>query len=588
MRKSALIALALVSALSWQAAARQNLVLNGSMEFGAGAGAIDPQVPANWSEFGTNVERSPTVNLAPAGGGYALKAFGDADSSSAGASQTIDGIAAGDSITATVQVYTPSFDKLDGSGSAGLVIEFLDLFGGTIDLQSVYPLDANSPADTWTPATIGPINVPGGAVDVRVTCRLRWNPGDISGAAYWDDAQITVNGGANLLLNGDFETAGNSPGQSTQGIDDWDGFNDQEKSAAYADHGSSSLQLGTREPYSGLYQFMGLLGPNEQIRMRAWALNPSTEPLQATTRVGIKLEFEADANVAPPEEVLAFDPNATVDEWHLVELETTVPDDMTVARIVMIYVGDPNETGSVYFDDAHAGATSAPGDNLLLNSGFDTGPGGVPDDWVPFGPDGAAAKDCFAVSRSGFCSLKTNGTTVSGATQEISVTPGQNLYISAYLQSAAFNPIIEPATVAGIKVEWAVGGVPADIDIGDQDNVIDDSAPLDTWIPLTINFTMPSDGAAIAQFTNLIETGTALSGYGYLDSCEAVVLNRFDGSDVNGDDLQDMIDAAWLQRTYTGAGAGMLPFNGMTFDHDDDVDVDLDDAEYFAPRMTGP
>jgi hypothetical protein len=35
------------------------------MEFGEGAGAIDPQVADQWTEFGINVERSPTVNYYP-------------------------------------------------------------------------------------------------------------------------------------------------------------------------------------------------------------------------------------------------------------------------------------------------------------------------------------------------------------------------------------------------------------------------------------------------------------------------------------------------------------------------------------------
>jgi hypothetical protein len=81
---------------------------------------------------------------------------------------------------------------------------------------------------------------------------------------------------------------------------------------------------------------------------------------------------------------------------------------------------------------------------------------------------------------------------------------------------------------------------------------------------------------------------SATTGKAYFDACEAVVLNRFDGSDVDGDDDQDLRDFGWFQQCFTGAGAGVLPYNGLVFDSDDDDDVDLTDYGYFEPRMLGP
>jgi hypothetical protein len=563
--------------------ARQNILLNGSMELGPGAGGIDPQVPAEWVEFGENVERSATVNFEPPDGGWALKAFGDPGGTSAGASQIVDNVTPGQSVSASVWLYTPSFDKLGGTGEAGLVVEFLDFFGGTINLQTDYVLTAQSPADTWIEAFVGPLTAPAGTEKVRISCRLGWNPPDISGAAYWDFAELTVDGN-NVLLNGDFEEAGNSPGQSSVGIDDWLGFNDQEKSDDYALDGDHSLRLGVRETYNGLYQNMRTLEPNDQIRLKAWVLNPSIDPLQDPSRAGIKLEFDAASDVPAPEEFLGFTGAEPTDTWTLVEYQTTVPADVTVARVVAIYVPDPNETGVVYFDDMHAGATANPGDNLLANESFETGTG-VPTGWTDFG---TASKDCFSVFRTGVCSVVASDVAVAGVWQEVTVTPGQDLYVSTWVQTPGFNPITGPLTAAGIKVEWFAGGVPDDIDIGAQNNEIDFTAPLDTWIPMTIDYTMGPDESALARFTTLTIKGVAQTGAAYFDACEAVLLNRFDGSDVDGDDDQDLVDAAWLQRTFTGAGAGLLPFNGLTFDHDDDVDVDNADFDYFDPRMTGP
>jgi len=586
-------ALALIAGLSAPAAlwARQNILKNGSMESGPGAGGIDPQVAAEWTEFGVNVERSDAFNLIPPGPGHALKAFGDGDNTSVGAYQEVTGVSPGQSVTASVQLYSPADDKLRASGQAGLVLEFLNLFGGLITMHETYVLDADSPADTWIPATLGPLAAPEDTAQVRVTCRLQWSPGDILGAAYWDDAQLTIDDGPNQLLNGDFETAGVGQGQSTVGIDDWLGFNDQEKSEDIAEHGIASLKLGTREPYSGLYQNMRVLNDGDHLYMIAYALNPSSDPLAGTSRVGIKLEFDANVDVPPPEENLAFDETADPNVWTLVELETTVPPEATIARVVCIYTGNQETSGAVHFDWALAERGSAPGVNQLLNESFELGPGGQNglNDWTEFSSSvSEAQKSCFEVpAYEGICTARATGQDVAGVYQEITVTPEESLLISAYL----YTPDDEQLTGtgrAGVKVEWAVGGVPEDVDIGGPDNTIDPGAPQDTWIPLTIDYTMPAGSSALTRFTNLIERGTAMTGTVYMDSCEAVVLNRFDGSDVDGDDDEDNHDIAWFQRCYTGAGAGGLPFNGIVFDSDDDEDIDWTDWNFFAPRITGP
>ena len=593
LQKTTLLGLLVSLVLPVGALARDGIVKNGSMESGPGVGGTDPQVAAEWTEFGINVERSGAYNIVPEGDGHALKAFGDGDSSSVGALQEVLNISPGDSVTASVQLFSPTNDKLRGSGEAGLVLEFLNLFGGTISTEQAYELDVDSPSDTWIPVVLGPYTAPSGTTKVRVTCRLRWTPGDVLGAAYWDDAQLTVDGGANLLLNGDFETAGVGSGQSSTGIDEWLGFNDQEKSDDVAEHGSYSLKLGIREPYSGLYQEMDVLNAGDNIFMLAWAWNPSEDPLVANSRVGIKLEFAANGETPPAEENLPFDESANADEWTLVELSTVVPDEATIARIVCIYLADQSTTGEVHFDMATAERGGAPGVNQLSNPSFESGPGGVNGitDWTEFRTSGMseAQKSCFEVPcYDGICSMRATGETVAGIFQEIDVVPGETLDLSAFLYTPSSNQLTGAAGLAGIKVEWALGSIPDPVDIGGSGNTIDASAPTDTWIPLVIDYTMPAGTSAIGRFVNLIEKGSAQSGTIYIDSCEAVVLNRFDGANVDRDDDQDMHDFTWFQHCYTGAGVGSLPFNGIVFDSDDDDDIDLVDWHYFAPRITGP
>ncbi len=569
--------------------ARQNIVQNGSMESGQGAGAIDPHVPDQWTTFGLNVERSDQYNFTPPGAGHSLKAFGDGSNTVAGAYQLVSNVAAGQSVVASVQLFTPGNDKLSGSGQAGLVFEFVNQFGGTIQSFEVFPLNASSPGDTWIPASLGPFTAPANTAKVRVTCELLWTPNQVSGAAYWDGAQGQINGGSNQLLNGDFETAGHSTGQSPNGIDQWTGFNDQQKSGDVAMDGQYSLKVGMREAYNGLYQNMPALQDGDHIVLRAFGWNPASDPLTANSRAGIKLEFAVNGNVPPPTQVLTFDANAQVDTWVRVDVTATVPALATIARVDCIFVGDSTTTGAVYFDDAWAELGSQPGVNQLQNDSFESGPGGLNglDNWTEFNGGGTSQceKSCFVVpAHSGICTARGTGQTVSGVYQQFAATTGDTVSFHAWLYTPDFEQLTGTG-VAGVKIEWVVGSVPPNIDLGDPNNTLYPGAPTNTWLPLTIDFTMPPGSNAITRFVDLTDRSAALSGHLYFDACEAVVINKFDGLDWNGDNAEDMLDFVQLQYVF---GVQPLRWGGLTFDSNDDGQVNWPDYQYFAPRMRGP
>ena len=509
--------------------AQQSILKNGSMEMGQGANAIDPHVPDQWTMFGPNVERSDQYNLVPPGTGHALKAFGDANNSSGGAYQVVLNVLPGQSVVGSAQLFTPSDDKLRQTGQAGLVLEFLNTFGGIISTQQVYVLDANSPSDTWLPATLGPFTAPASTAKVRLTCHLQWTPGAVLGAAYWDDAQVTINGGPNQIVNGDFETAGHSPGQSSYGIDYWVGFNDQEKSSDVADDGQFSVKIGTRNDYDGLYQDMKPVQAGDHLLLTAFVWNPSVAPLTSNSRAGIKLEFSANQQTPPPVENLAFDANAPADTWTFVDLTAPVPSPATTARVVCIYTGDGQTTGSVHFDSAWAERSSAPGVNQLQNSSFEDGSGGANglDFWTEFSTIGVSQcqKSCFEVpAQDGVCTARATGQAVAGVYQEIPVTIGETLHFYAYLYTPSFDKLLGTGK-AGVKIEWVLGNVPPPVDIGGPDNTIAAGAPTDTWLPLSIDYVMPPGSNALPRFTNIVEKGNATSGRVYFDICRATVLN---------------------------------------------------------------
>jgi hypothetical protein len=573
--------------------ARQNVVLNGSMESGDGPSAFDPQVADKWTEYGTNQERSGQYNLYPSGGGYSFKAFGDPLTSQVGCLQVVAGVSAGQSVTASVWLYTAANDKLSGTGEAGVVLAFLNQFDGIIGgingiyTQKSYPLNAASAADTWIQATVTGI-APSGTAKVRMYCEMKWN-GAISGACWWDDARVTINSGSNQILNGDFEAMGHSPGQSSVGITDWTGFNDQEKSPDVAFHGAASLKLGTREAYSGLYQNVGNTRDGDHIVLIARALNPSVGGLtDPSAKIGIKLEFDPAGGLAPPEENLAFDSNATTNAWAQVQLNTTVPAGIQKAKIVMINFHE-NAPGTIYFDNANANQGAL---NLLLNASFESGAGGIPDNWSRFFTDGSsyADHDCPVdpPAQDGACLVYTHGTMTAGVSQEVNVTPGQPLNISAWLYMPSAEKLSPPGR-AGVKVEW-VANVPPDIDICEQaGSCIDSTFTKDVWHTLKIESpTMPPGTEALMRFTNIIAKGTAISGKAYIDGCELVITNltnRFNGADSDLDNDEDLVDFAGFQQCYN---PGALGWPCLVFDSDDNGNVDTVDYEYFGARLTGP
>lgn len=575
------------------APAGQNIVRNGSMELGQGPAAPDPRVPASWTKLGVNIERNEGYNFAPPGAGHSLKAFGDNDNTSVAMYQEVLNVAPGQTVNASVQMFSPANDKLRGSGQAGIVIEFLRINGSTISVYTTYPLNTASPADTWIPGTLGPISAPANTDRMRFTCRLFWTPGDIGGAAWWDDAQLVVNG-VNRLVNGNFETAGIGAGQSPIGIDEWTGWSDQEKSGDVARHGGFSLKLGARDAYSGLYQFMDQGNAGDQIRMLAYAMNPSIQPLTDNSRAGLKLEFNPNTAVPAPEENLAFDENSPNDVWTNVELNTVVPAGAGIARIVIIYFGNNPSAGSVYADQADVRLGSNPGMNQLENADFESGlggPGGL-DNWVEFRTPGVsqAEQDCLTYFLDGECSVKCLGTAAAGIWQEVEVAPGDTIDVSAKFFSPTADPLTGVAR-AGVKIEWFAGGVPPDVDIGVPNvspNTIGAGAPLDVWIPITVDFDMPPGSSAQLQATLIIEKGSAFTGRVYFDAAEVVIRNRFNGADHDADDDEDLIDFAGLQKAYAGGGVMPSSWPWLVYDHDEDDDVDLANTEYFLPRWTNP
>ncbi len=587
--------------------AAQNILLNGSIE-NSDSNALDPFVPGGWETTGNVIERSSEANLVPAlppGEGHALKAFQSNPTELA--LQDIPVTASVDMVTVSAQLFTRASDKVGGDAIAGVALGFFDdgdnQVGGATQFDFV--MNAASPADTWIPASIGPVLAPVGATKARMTCVWISNSG--SGAAFWDDAQLTIGGDpTNLLVNGDFELAG--PGEaSPNAVADWGGFGDQRPTMDQSLHGETSLKIGTESAFSGLFQNTREVFENERVLLRGRVLHTSTNGLTANAVAGLKLEFSppGGTSLPGPTENFPFDADSNSNAWVMIDIGTIgveVPDNAGLARVTMIMFPDASTNSVVYFDQAFASLSRAPSTNLLTNSSFENGfggPNGI-DDWLEFGPEAQLSFEVGGLANNLVdeevfdASAKMAGSDFTGLSQDISLPdplqPNEKLYVRAFVrQQDAEAQRLNGTASAGVKIEWIAGTLPGPIDIGSSENgnTIDSTSPTDTWIPLEIDFTMPSGNAALTRVVCIVSAGAG-SGEVFFDNLEAVITNRFDGADADGDDDEDLFDFAEFQRCFNGSGAGDLDWNCTVFDNDEDIDIDLVDFGYFHPRITGP
>jgi len=402
-----------------------------------------------------------------------------------------------------------------------------------------------------------------------------------------------------VLKNGSYEAAD----PNTLIPFDWTQFGGAGQSGVFSFDGLSSALASIQvNAFVGMFQDPVQVEENVRILMKAMAYIPSAAPITGAGAAGIKLEFfePEGLEVPDPEENLAFEPNNPAyaeNTWIQVSYSTTVPEDIDIARIIMISFDTVTTNGPVYCDAAHAEFGSAPGVNQLLNPSFESGPGGLDglDDWTEFADAlSGARKNAFEVPAvDGTNVLKCLGLTC-GLRQDLVVTPGDTLTISAWFRSNGANPYANPNARAGVKVEWIAGSVPSpNIDIRSNDNPISgttntltSASPTDVWQPVTIDYTMPPASAAKLRATIITGFGPATTDV-YFDAFEFVLANVFDGSDADGDNDEDMADIAALQQAFTGSGGGMV-YGGLVFDHDEDEDVDSSDSSFTLVRMTGP
>ncbi|MBK9119663.1 MAG: hypothetical protein IPM18_08695 [Phycisphaerales bacterium] len=590
------VGVALVLGCTTLALARQNVTRNGSFEQGPGTSAFAAEgwtLTSGTTDF--DMFRQGGRNFSPEGGNYAMRMrFDRGIANPLGIYQQV-AVQPGDSIVGSLHMLTPAALPIGGDAVAGFALIFLNSNGDPISQVLVDVLDGFSAPDIWTAATSGAVVAPAGTAAVRY--QLFWQyVTTSSGEAYADGCILAINGGGNVLVNGDFELVGPDFRLPAQ----WTGFGGFQWTEELPFHGvkSQNIWVNAASGFSGVFQDMKVARAGDRVRVQVWVYNPSAGGLQEGAAAAVKLEFQSvpGTSVPPPVENLGFDDTLTDDVWTPIALQTTVPTGITKARIVILQFDETDGNGPVWVDDARVTRSSQPGvPNYLLNGGFEDG-ATVPTHWTRFrGLTCNAVKSAFELPPplgpvDGFSVLKISGNCVAGVYQDIEVTPGETIDVSAqFLSAAVLGSFAHPDASAGVKVEWIAGLLPPQVDIfATNENTLQASENLtDVWVPLWIDYTMPAGTAATLRGTAIVGRYGAPDAEVFFDGFEMVIVPFFNGSDVNNDELQDMYDLYWLQQCFTG-GAPIVAYNCIVFDHNDDGDVDAEDWQFFAPRFTGP
>lgn len=602
--KWVVLGLTIAASLAMNSAfARQSVTKNGSMEIGPGPGGPDPRIPLNWTRVNgsaTSVTRSGQDNFPNTGEGFALKMF----NGGVGPLEMYQDVAVvpGDAVRISARMKTLSTDAINGA-SARIALTFYTAGDVQLTTQDVIGLQTGSTPNVWTLVQLGPVNAPGGAAKARFTAR--WIGDTATGSAFWDAVTLTVNNGPNLLLNSEFEIEGTSL-DNPAGITNWLAFQFGRKSSDVSLDGDFSLKVQnstTDGDFCGLYQDSVDVTSGDRLFANAYIYNPVVDGITGAAQSAIKLEFfpQSGTTLPPAEEVLTFNQDDPADVWVPITYTTVVPTGATAARIVIIANDIDAANGPVYFDDAFAERDSFPGQNQLLNPSMESGIGGINgiDNWTEFrSPACQARKNSIdlgpapAGARTGNFVVRIQGSCIAGISQDIDVEAGETLNVTAYAKqrSAALFGTAAGST-AGIKIEWRNRGLPPQIDIGGDDNTATAiNAPAGQWKNVFIDYLMPPASGANLRSTCIgVRNGVPIA-ISYFDNFETVVMNRFDGSDVDADNDQDVRDFALLQTCFNGSGGGR-GFPCIVYDSEGDLgdgDIDAADAAFFFPRITGP
>ncbi|MBC7771613.1 MAG: hypothetical protein H7210_03885 [Pyrinomonadaceae bacterium] len=240
-----------------------------------------------------------------------------------------------------------------------LELAFLDAGGNIIGVPDISAIldTATGGTNTWIEQTVAGV-APAGAVSVRLSCALEQvlvgePPAYNDGNVHWDDLSLSINGGANVLVNPGFEIICDRP------FFNWDSLGGQTFSSN-ARTGGYSMRL------NGPYFFPGNVGggfqeitgavEGQQWQGSIWYKTISNEVVSPDIDARLRIEFFDDFgnNLSGATfETADLATVATPTEWTQITTPVaTAPFDTTRVRLVVLHALPFYNGGTILYDDA--------------------------------------------------------------------------------------------------------------------------------------------------------------------------------------------------------------------------------------------
>ncbi|MDX2131836.1 MAG: hypothetical protein SFY69_07275 [Planctomycetota bacterium] len=383
------------------------------------------------------------------------------------------------------------------------------------------------------------------------------------------------------LTNPSFE----APGTSTI-FDGWNNFENAFPDFSIFRSGFVGVKLfgngGAAYNAAGVSQGLPTT-PGQAWEGRAWVLNSSTDPIQASNFASVNIEWrDASDGLIGFVPVTGATAATPTDVWQEVTVTGVAPAGAATARLALLHIQGPElAPGAVFFDDASLAPVTSTG---VVNPGFESTAGNTFAGWTKFGnvfPDSS-----FVRTGSVACKMFgnfTGGENASGVFQDFAASPGQTWTGSAFAGTVA-NDRVGPGNFAVLNIEWR--DATNQLISFDTASAVTEASPTNTWLPVTVQGTAPA-GTVVARIV-LLHIQPAFSGGavwwddvtfgqgGQNPPCDP---------DVNADGNVDQDDIACLAQAVGGTpdclGGGVDP------DFNRDGNVDQDDISRLEQVVAG-
>ncbi len=277
-----------------------------------------------------------------------------------GFQQFIAAPAEGSLISASVYVKNRCCtDALEEGVVAFVELAFLDGTGAVIGAPSVSEILDLTTGGTneWILQTVSAA-APAGAVTVRLSAVLEQQlvgepPVYNDGNVHWDDATLTIDGGANVLVNPGFEVICDQP------FFDWTGLGG---SGIRTPGRTGNYALGVVGPFffpgntGGTIQELTGALPGQQWQAGIWYRTPAGDNINADIDARLRIEFFDDFGNNLTGASFQSDDLATATtptDWTFAQTSIAIaPEETTRVRIVVIHALPFFNGGQMFYDDA--------------------------------------------------------------------------------------------------------------------------------------------------------------------------------------------------------------------------------------------